>query len=528
MGSFFLLVGLLTTVTLVRQNQDIRERAQTSGMGESSSSFTPTFRSSWAFIDTPNRADYAPTAMDDGQWKVWNCTSDPVDSLDTIWYTSFTTQGIYDVGPQEVMEPSRNNADPWGLHTCAPSVVKFNNRYKMYFECAPRVYKLGNKSSYDTCYTELCTAESTDGINWTGRRVLFGINDVIKANIKLETENGKRIADFSKSNLSSCTNLDLNYGVGHPSAVVKDGQIWLWYYDSKGDWGPGGTYLAKSSDGENFTTVNQSPIEISAPEVKYVPSLDAFIGTFAPNASNRFGYSKDGLTWAWPDFAYTNGSWEIKYPNMTIGQAVAGHCAAPAQAGIIGNAEGHLASLTRVRMFSGEGFWSTDEGGKKWGCYSAKEDTHRGSTWAIYLIEGNFNIPYLTGTTPIVTARPTITRPPTAAPTVTSVPVANSAPYFVTSSPLPGGVSGIGYSANIKAQDSNISDTLVVSMTPPSGLRTRGCSQSVVGSVKEITCTISGTPTSTGTKTFTVTVSDGNTQTSKDYTITISRRSLQD
>ena len=62
-----------------------------------------------------------------------------------------------------------------------------------------------------------------------------------------------------------------------------------------------------------------------------------FIGTMGLDANNYFAYSLDGINWEWANFAdYPNGSFDP----YKIGTALDVHCAAPAQAALIGDEHG--------------------------------------------------------------------------------------------------------------------------------------------------------------------------------------------
>ncbi len=174
-----------------------------------------------------------------------------------------------------------------------------------------------------------------------------------------------------------------NYGVGHPSALVMNGdaakRIWLFYFDSKGDWSQRGVFLAKSRDGFHF----EQPVKTNLPNDASVKYYDGpfgawnhvFVATTVIGKGNGFLISNDGIHWI-PERSMIN-----------IGDAVSGHCAAPGPGTLVGDPGGRIASM-KVSLLSAEGFYGKRENGDKMGCYSGDEDVSRGSTWKIYLLQG--------------------------------------------------------------------------------------------------------------------------------------------
>jgi hypothetical protein len=105
--------------------------------------------------------------------------------------------------------------------------------------------------------------------------------------------------------------------------------------------------------------------------------------------------------------------------------------------------------------------------------------------------------------TPSPVSNPTPT-PITASPT----PSLNSAPT-VSTGKLSGGRVGQAYTATLEGRDSNLGDTLTLSANNvPAGLSITNCTQVVNRDKKEISCTLSGTPTQAGSFTIQVKVSD--------------------
>jgi hypothetical protein len=393
--------------------------------------FTPTFRADWAHIDRAGLYDYSPTAFsdDDGKWKSWYCAANPGSmGYDHIYRTFFTLSGSQEEAPAIAIAPTMNDANLDGRHTCAPSVFKHTHQYiydgaelySMYYECAPKIYpkcRTGDSNCNSTnpdCYTgkcdpniiaegftQICHAVSFDGKNWLKYNEnywdtnyqfapanfdptpVIKINTQIKQNCQYEFTNGKHQAVFYGT--SGCQDLELNYGVGHPSALVLNNQIWLYYYDSRGNWNDRAVYLAKSWDGFYFDppqkTNLQNPVDVKF--MKYSNGGGgAFIATLGIWGSNYYAYSNDGLQWTWPS--------DSSDTSQKFGTALNSHCAAPGQPSIISDKFGSF-NEGLVHIFSGEGFLGTNDFGVQNNCYSSQEDVQRGSTWGIYLISGNFS-----------------------------------------------------------------------------------------------------------------------------------------
>ena len=96
---------------------------------------------------------------------------------------------------------------------------------------------------------------------------------------------------------------------------------------------------------------------------------------------------------------------------------------------------------------------------------------------------------------------------PSPTPTPTPTPIPNISPTIV-SSVFPAGFVGRSYYSSITATDPNLNDFLTASVSglPPS-LTVSGCTQFVT-SVRNLTCTISGTPKSSGNFPVNITVTD--------------------
>lgn len=382
-----------------------------------------TSKNTQALIDRSNAYDYSPTAISDNQnnWQVWFCGYDNFDGYggDSLYYTALNSQKQTIQAIVPVIRHTNRDLSEDGLHACAPSVVKQSTPliengkeyFKMYYECAPRLYSLENGALTGLGFTQICHAVSTDGLTWqkyneslwntqyrygdinTEVTPVIKVQDKVLQNCQYQEINGKKYASFPGNN-QACSDNGLNYGVGHPSALVMnvDGsqQIWLYYYDSRGVWADRGVYLAKSWDGFHFETPVKTNLQ-NPIDVKYisssVPEIGGyFIGTLGIYTDNYYAYSADGITWTWPS---------TPNPDLKFGQALANHCPAPAQPVFVANQSGILNS-PNVDILSSEGFWGKNDGCTSTNgclCYNAAEDDTRGSTWGMYWLQGNIKQP---------------------------------------------------------------------------------------------------------------------------------------
>jgi hypothetical protein len=364
-------------------------------------------------IEIKNAYSYEPTAMidtADKSWKVWFCGGDATGTYgDSIFYTTVDPSGTSARKPIPVLRPQNIDAAEDGKHACSPSVIRHSNAkieggkdfYLLYYECARRMHDRSQKEAPVEGFTQICLAFSEDGIAWRkynaqlwSKSGVFGKPDTnptpvvaaapkVLSNCKYAYTGGEHTIDMSNQTCSP-KNLINNYGVGHPSALTMEKgsskQIWLYYYDSRGDWSQHGVYLAKSWDGIHFTPPVKTDLANDA-SVKYYQGAfgewsQVFVAMTVIGKTNGIAISEDGIHWA------------PKGSDISIGNAVDAHCAAPGPAAIVGDEGGHLSSLS-VNILSPEGYFGQGEQGPKLGCYNASEDRARGSTWKIYLLEGD-------------------------------------------------------------------------------------------------------------------------------------------
>ncbi|KKT76669.1 MAG: hypothetical protein UW72_C0003G0018 [Parcubacteria group bacterium GW2011_GWF2_44_7] len=408
--------------------------------------FTKTFGSSWAYVDKPNQYDSSQSAMidDDGRWLVWNCGGGDINNGvggDTIFFDAFDANGQHIPGLENILALRHSGLDSHqdGLHACAPSVIKHSypsiegghEMYKLYYECAPKLYDNISGWGPRGGFNSICHAVSDDGIIWrkynkdiwntqftygnqyTAPTPVIEINQKIKDNCQLTFDGFKYYAYFYDGTpKAGCSDFSANYGPGHPSAVVINNEIWLFYYDSQGDASQIGLFLAKSWDGFNFGT----PVKTNYPSplnVKYLSMpignhQGVFIGTFPNKKYNYFAYSYDGINWV-----YSHDADSSKY---RIGIARNELCTVSPE--ILANKYGIFYSPI-VNIFSAEGYyghedsdnWNLKDSLGNYLCYDQREDPPweggigRGSTQAMYFIQGEFTwfddiytLPYFYGT----------------------------------------------------------------------------------------------------------------------------------
>ena len=356
--------------------------------------FVPHFRANWPHLDRPNTYDYAPSGIiEDNHWKVWFCGGDNDEGRipgDSIFFWKLTPSG--QEGTQKVLPNSQDNIKEDGRHACAPTITKHSNPYiqngkelyKMYYECARRFYDKQTENVVEG-FTQICHAISEDGINWKKYNAEIWDNThqygdlntpptpVIKVNQKILTNCQYEFSEGKHKILGSCLENLTNYGVGHPSALVKKigsgQQVWLYYFDSKGEW-PGKVYLAKSWDGFHFDppieTNLANPVDVKYFEIQTENHPGFFVATYGIYDDNYFAYSFDGIYWVW----YGNVA---NKDLVKIGKAIPEHQIAYAQPGILGDKFG-TSDSTFVNILSGEG--------------------ERGSLWwesaGLWLIQGRF------------------------------------------------------------------------------------------------------------------------------------------
>jgi hypothetical protein len=345
-------------------------------------------------IDMINTHAYQPSAwqVSPTQWKIWFCGGDSARTMgDSIFYTVANPQTNHAEKPVRVLAPGNSDMAEDGLHACAPSVIKRTRNaaeggYLLYYECARRIYDRARTLSTDVGFAQICGAVSADGTVWRklndGAPVITAAPRVLE-NCSYAVTGGRHTIDTSRPPCALENQIN-NYGVGHPSAaVVKNGNsdvIWLYYYDSKGDWTQHGVYLAKSEDGINFGSALKTNLPNDA-HVKYFAGKfggwnHVFVAATVTGKTNGILISEDGINWLPADGSV-----------IDAGLVSNEHCATPGTGELVGDDANHLVSLS-VYFLSSEGYLGTADQGQKVGCYAASEDRVRGGSWKTYVMQG--------------------------------------------------------------------------------------------------------------------------------------------
>ena len=227
----------------------------------------------------------------DKKYKVWfgACVPDE-QSSDNIYYTeAVDPEGVWskpirittdDKTGYKLIDESgklRGSSSSVG-YGGDPSVIKVNGIYYMYFSAIE--WNL-NDGTY-THWNKIWLATSTDGKTWNCKGAV------------VDAANGG----------------SLGYGAGGPCAVYKGGTFYLYYYsqtyDSRYPDEAGGLVLKTSTDGINFGRAISIDRRMSTLDVRYVPELMKWVGTyyseenqFAPNtkAGIRIAVSENGVDW---------------------------------------------------------------------------------------------------------------------------------------------------------------------------------------------------------------------------------------
>jgi hypothetical protein len=185
-----------------------------------------------------------------------------------------------------------------------------------------------------------------------------------------------------------------NYGAGHPSAVVKDGKVWLFYLNSKGVWAEKGVRLRKgdgiifaAEEGGEHTPKN--PIDVAYYEAPEGVGSDAFLGSLVLGGRNLFAYSRDGLDW---NFMQWNKEHEYDF-GTDMGWGSADRCTIGSPAAFVSDRYGKLDTLDKVRLMTTEGFLTDptyDNLGVHPRCIApeAFASAPRGASYGLYMIEG--------------------------------------------------------------------------------------------------------------------------------------------
>jgi hypothetical protein len=375
---------------------------------------------------------YDPSVMQDADpgWKIWFCgggdrgddpTSYATNGGDSIYYADINIEsGGYYRAPEVVLRHTNDDGDEDGRHACSPSVIRYSNElirggenlYLLYYECARRFYDRANKMKPFEGFTQICLAVSPDGINWQRYNEknwvtsgtfggpatpVLSVSPQVLTNCGYQFLDGKFTLDSTTTGTDSETAQSAmtcagrywinDYGAGHPSAIAPAGApdqtIWLYYYDSMGNWRDHGVFRTRSQDGLHFQPGEKTNLPNDA-TIRYFNGSarglsNAFIAAIAVGAHNYLYYSEDGINFS-------------PKPGLDLGVVAEGHCAAPGRPGIVADPSGNLTSLD-INIISAEGYLGTADNGVRYGCYSSDEDhVGRGSTWQMYLMRGSLKL----------------------------------------------------------------------------------------------------------------------------------------
>ncbi|MCQ4043327.1 beta-xylosidase [Streptantibioticus rubrisoli] len=169
---------------------------------------TDSYRSSSGPVVGGSAYDYAPSIMQDGDYKMWWCgqtAGGKVPGDDILYAESPSLDGPFHArgssAPHQIVFDGTGTGSFDNKHTCDPSVVRVGGTYYMYY----------GAERQDGEPTTIGVASSPDGINWTR---LNNDQPIITPANQQDTHN--------------------SYGAGQPSVVHLDGEFYLMFTDTTG------------------------------------------------------------------------------------------------------------------------------------------------------------------------------------------------------------------------------------------------------------------------------------------------------
>jgi beta-xylosidase len=266
---------------------------------------------SWDFIQMVNSdADatsyaYGPSIiLKNGAYHVFFCSAGAYPTWDSIRYVQSTDAKNWS-SPVIVLRATAANG--WNLAACDPSVVLYQGFYYMYYSSAyttapslfQTVIQVARSANIDgpyLTYTQRGTWEDTP----TDPQM------IIKP---LVTRNQDPVG----------------YGAGQQSAVVHNGEIFLWYTDDSIDLDGDSIYMLHSADPVHWTPSpnNQVRVHANSIDVKYDIAKHQYVMTSLanPHSANAYltrSFSSNGISWSgfktiidvgpFPDYANNVGA----------------------------------------------------------------------------------------------------------------------------------------------------------------------------------------------------------------------------
>ncbi len=123
-------------------------------------------------------------------------------------------------------------------------------------------------------------------------------------------------------------------------------------------------------------------------EGDFVPPIDGQVGVWVGSTlfetHRYFEYSLDGVNFQAASFSNPSS-------DFLLVEANPGYlCPAPGAGSFVSDSYGHVQGQRSFGLLSGKGFLRTSERGIEKGCHHQNEEDLRGSTWALYYLEGDF------------------------------------------------------------------------------------------------------------------------------------------
>lgn len=396
----------------------------------------------------------SPIRNANGTLDVWFCggaeVGEPYHGHDAVYKASFDSSNVAVGSPTLAVPPHAGElGEPDGVFACDNTVIKHGyagmswsggsvpgtvaELYLMYYECSG--YYTDRDVPANTNYpgpNQICLAASADGSTWmkysnaVGGGHEFGpLSTTIPTPVVPLDSGTIAYCDWSDSEISGqyvadhpeCAHIPRAYGVGHPSAISRPKagggrEVWLYYFTSKGTDNLY-SYLRKSTT-DGITFGSEIPIlgpddeQMGIGKVRYFDvqvgnHQGVFIAThavgkvdsFGVEGGNYFNYSFDGVkfeTIRFPPYAGFRMA-EVKADEQDPSRST---CIVPGSPTLIADKYGSIDRLTGVEMLSSEGKLGTPDNctgsldvNCGW-CYDSVENSNRGETWALYLLNGDF------------------------------------------------------------------------------------------------------------------------------------------